>query len=212
MNRLFPEFPHLPKGAHIHAMEFELPDSLDDLGPSISSLCSVFHEACLDHETPLASIMYGFVAPEGAVPYLCAKLAERFGVDESRMGIAVLCTMGASFVALELTRTRESLGGKCLAENIKLEWFKEHRDEHSFAFVCATMDDDLTCDCPACLMFWAGRQTVLCRDKEDMRASIDKLTDFLSEDHERHGPGCVKHLIKGGAGEWTQLEDIDYDA
>jgi hypothetical protein len=202
MNRLFPN--KIPKGAHVHGVQIVIPDTIDEIEPSLEGFCHILHDSCRKHDVALASLMYGFVSPNGFVPYLCGLLSDKMNRPLSNMSVCVLCTMGAQLIKIEMLKVKEDLEAEGLeTEDATIEWFKEHADRHSFTFICAAMDEEPSCDCPACLLFWAGRQSIVCRSKKEMHNAIDKLNAFIDTDPERHGPGCVKHLIPDSdVGEW----------
>jgi len=188
---------------HIHVLESKIPETLDEMQLLIRALADALAQGSKTHDKPLASVAYGFVDGKGACPELCEQIAEKLHSDPNRLCLAFLCAFGKALLDAETELIEDKLKADGL-DNMTPEWLVGHFEECSFSWAAFNMEK-LTCDCPACVMFWAAKAAfTMSKTPAEL---VDEFLTLMKSDPERGNAGCIKHKLPGEVGmHWLHLE------
>ena len=172
---------------------FKTPENREELQGTIGSLAKTLVEFSQSQSIPLPLLAYSMVSEEGVMPHIIKEIAETMGEDKNRVGVAFLVALGKSLASCELREIRRALErGGLTPDDFSKEWLLDWRDKNGSLTYTACLMRELTCECPACILFWTVKRFL---DGMGPAKIIDEFKVVIDQAPERGNAGCVRHKI-----------------
>lgn len=187
---------------HTNVLAVNLPKNTKDLQVIVKGMADSMANFAVETKRPLALVAFAMVSEEGAMPTMMEQFGKSMDVDPDRMGFAFMCALGKALLdaekAVMKAERKKDDGGTEMTE----DWVKEHRGLCTFSQIAFAMEE-ITCDCPACIVFWTAKRYLEQMTPPDL---VEELKVVVQADNPRGNPGCVKHKIpESGEVTWMRI-------
>jgi len=175
---------------HTSVLSMTVPKDTRELQVAIKAMAESLADYSKQTTRPLALVAWAIVDENGMMPAMCKAFGKSMDIQEERLAFALLCAFGKCVFDAEKKTVKDLMKLDGL-EKLNGDWIREHIQLFSFAGTAWCMEE-LTCDCPGCIMFWSVKRYL---EDAAPQTVVDEICAVVETEPEWGNPGCVRHKI-----------------